>query len=459
MYKKQFYTAIILLAFLTIGIQPGFAVVIAEGNNSYDTVFGSWNEAKTVFTFFHNAEDPIEIINRPENAIDLIINGAGHTINLGTLESGVYLDNIKQVTIMNLNVTNCGEGINIYHSGTINVINNTISNCQYGIFMALAGTCTIEGNIISGNILGTGIWITTGCKNNLLCNNTIEDNNWGIYITGTPTPEPPQDYHNWIYNNNFINNTKQNAKVENSADGADVFYRDGIGNYWSDYTGLDEVEPWGIGDTPYTFTGGEDKYPLMPDSDGDGLTNYAEENIYFTDPTDPDTDDDGLWDGTEVEMAAGSGCPDPLNPDSDGDTLSDGAEVDAGTNPCNPDTDDDGIPDNVDPFPTDPEGTEDYIEAELRADAEFILTINLDLFTGPNNNANKGRRGALSNRGNAAANQVADANYQEAIDILFGILDRVDGEEPPKDWMVDSPEKAYLEAEMMLMIELLGYYL
>ncbi len=130
-----------------------------------------------------------------------------------------------------------------------------------------------------------------------------------------------------------------------------------------------------------------------------------------------------------------------------------------GTSPCNVDTDGDGIPDNIDPYPLDPEGTEGYIETELRDEADFILTIGLDLFTGPNNNANKGRRGELSNRANAAANQVANANYQEAIDILFSLLDRVDGEEPPKDWMVDSPEKEDLEIDMMAMIDLLGYFL
>jgi len=196
------------------------------------------------------------------------------------------------------------------------------------------------------------------------------------------------------------------------------------------------------------------------DSDGDGLSDDDELNIYGTDPEDPDTDDDGLWDGTEVEMAAGSGCPDPLNPDSDGDTLLDGAEVALGTNPCVADSDGDGIPDNIDPYPLNPEGTEGYIEEELRSEADFILTIDLNLFTGPNNNANKGRRGSLSNRANAAANQVANANYQEAVDILFSLLDRVDGVEPPKDWMLDSsPERVALEIDLMVMIELLGYYL
>ncbi len=72
------------------------------------------------------------------------------------------------------------------------------------------------------------------------------------------------------------------------------------------------------------------------DIDTDGLTTEAEHNDFGTNPLDPDTDDDGLLDGVEVDLAQGSGCPNPLNPDSDGDLVHDGAEVDSGTDPCVP---------------------------------------------------------------------------------------------------------------------------
>ena len=53
------------------------------------------------------------------------------------------------------------------------------------------------------------------------------------------------------------------------------------------------------------------------DRDGDGLSNDREVDI-GTDPDDSDTDDDGIEDGIEV----GDDEPtDPLNPDSDGDGL------------------------------------------------------------------------------------------------------------------------------------------
>jgi len=69
-----------------------------------------------------------------------------------------------------------------------------------------------------------------------------------------------------------------------------------------------------------------------PDTDGDGLVDIAEINVYLTNPNLADTDQDGLKDGEEVNIYH----TDPTNPDTDGDGVNDGAEVAAGTDPLNP---------------------------------------------------------------------------------------------------------------------------
>jgi len=195
--------------------------------------------------------------------------------------------------------------------------------------------------------------------------------------------------------------------------------------------------------------------PVVIDSDNDGLSDEDEE-VYGTDPLNPDTDGDGLMDGTEVDIADGSGCPDPLNPDSDGDTLTDGEEVlNLGTNPCNSDTDGDGVPDNEDPFPNDPGVTSGFIEDTLRELSDTISDFDLSLFDGKNDNARAGRRNALCNKVNAAANAVAANDIAEAIDQLTSILAKVDGEPEPKDWMIDSSEKAMVRTQIELLIALL----
>lgn len=58
------------------------------------------------------------------------------------------------------------------------------------------------------------------------------------------------------------------------------------------------------------------------DTDGDRLNNQ-EEYAIGTDPNNPDTDNDGLFDGEEVLIYQTN----PLNSDTDGDTYTDGEEV------------------------------------------------------------------------------------------------------------------------------------
>ncbi|HKY32479.1 MAG TPA: FG-GAP-like repeat-containing protein [Candidatus Polarisedimenticolia bacterium] len=85
--------------------------------------------------------------------------------------------------------------------------------------------------------------------------------------------------------------------------------------------------------------------PLAPgdeslDPDGDGLDNLAEQ-MAGSDPTNPDTDGDGLTDGEEVTTYGTN----PLAADTDGDGLGDAQEIAAGTDPLNRDTDGDGLTD------------------------------------------------------------------------------------------------------------------
>lgn len=74
------------------------------------------------------------------------------------------------------------------------------------------------------------------------------------------------------------------------------------------------------------------------DSDSDGLTNKQEIELE-TDAINPDTDDDGLSDGDEINNYV----TDPLNPDTDEDSINDGDEIVLGLDPLKTDTDDDGV--------------------------------------------------------------------------------------------------------------------
>ena len=93
---------------------------------------------------------------------------------------------------------------------------------------------------------------------------------------------------------------------------------------WLAVWSSDFLAPNGTGDFEVRFA-----LASGPDSDGDGLNDGEEANVYGTDPLDVDSDADGLQDGDEVDVH----LTDPLDADSDDDGFSDGTEVLAGTDP------------------------------------------------------------------------------------------------------------------------------
>jgi hypothetical protein len=89
-------------------------------------------------------------------------------------------------------------------------------------------------------------------------------------------------------------------------------------------------------------SGGDVKGVAERDSDGDGIIDEDEINLYGIDPFNSDTDQDGLSDGKEIKVYDSNAT----NPDTDGDGLGDGDEVlRYGTNLLDADTDDDGLQD------------------------------------------------------------------------------------------------------------------
>ncbi len=98
------------------------------------------------------------------------------------------------------------------------------------------------------------------------------------------------------------------------------------------------------------------------DRDEDGLSDLAEEAA-GTDPDNPDSDGDGLLDGTEgVEDRDGDGIPNALDDDSDGDGVPDSEEA------VDPET---GAVDQTNPQDTDGDGTPDFLDID--ADDDGLL--------------------------------------------------------------------------------------
>lgn len=192
----------------------------------------------------------------------------------------------------------------------------------------------------------------------------------------------------------------------------------------------------------------------VSDSDNDGLSD-TDEAFFGSNPNDPDTDDDGLLDGTEVDLAAGGSCVNLLDPDTDDDTLLDGFEVNVlGTDPCQADTDGDGIPDAIDAQPLVSSNSNAQIAEAIRATADLILSFDLSSFSAPNANAAAARRNALANRLYASA-FFAERGFDLPAALLILTVDlRIDSDPTPPDWMLDTPDRAVLNMFVDILIDL-----
>jgi parallel beta-helix repeat protein len=178
------------------------------------------------------------------------------TIQNASGSGGIYLESVRNCYITRNKIKINSDGIHLqYSSNNIISENNITANSWYGLDLGYSSENVISRNELKANAYGL-LFIDSGL--NIISENNITLNNWwGAALYGS--------YNNRVYHDNFINNTYQ--VITDSANIWDDGYPSG-GNYWSDYTGVDEKsgpnqdQPGrdGIGDTPYPIG---DRYPLI----------------------------------------------------------------------------------------------------------------------------------------------------------------------------------------------------
>jgi len=151
-------------------------------------------------------------------------------------------------------------GVDLSFRTNVTVTNLEVSGFVQGIHLLNSTNCSLIGNNIKDNIDGIRIDNSTG---NFIIGNNVTGNRHGTH---------PYE-GNVFYHNNFINSTDRHVFFDspNYTDTWDNGYPSG-GNYWSNYTGIDEKKGPsqteagndGIGDTPQIISpNNTDAYPLM----------------------------------------------------------------------------------------------------------------------------------------------------------------------------------------------------
>jgi len=320
---------------------PGDIVQVAAGNYYEHIVVNKSITLKgdNLKTIIDGQKKPPVIVNITASNVRI----EGFTIKNGNPYSAIWAELPYPKTLSNIVITNNAIVSNYYaiflsRSSYCLIANNTVSNNQYGIVLYSSSHNIIKQNIVNSSFY-YAIYAYTNSEDNLIENNNLNKNKYGIllewannnnvtlnkisestvyglrlsfsnYVTiKGNTIEKSQSYgivlwqsvNNSIFYNNFIQNAIQQYHYETpyTANTWDNNIRPGTkGNYWSDYTGVDDgsgVGRWGepriagdgVGDTliPHQNV---DWYPLMrpwspiPSPPPVAIFSYTPETPYVT---------------------------------------------------------------------------------------------------------------------------------------------------------------------------------
>lgn len=291
---RNCYVSAIYISGNTVTVQGnyievnGTAWAIYVDSSSGNTISGNRIEGgKGIWIV--NSLDNVLVSNKINNATEsgLNIHRSSNIIVYNNNFSGnrysIYSQDSRNINITNNNIKNSDVvGIEII-SGENNVVEkNSVSNNPTGILFD-TDNGKIKENIIRYNNIG----ISLGGAGSIICRNNISRSTlYGIYGEA-------DSYSNIIYENIFKDNN-----VNAMDNGRNSWDNGTVGNYWDDYNDVDRDRD-GIGDFPYRFSGGIDRYPTgaflkPPDkpslvSPKDGETNVGLNPTLTVKVSDPDS--------------------------------------------------------------------------------------------------------------------------------------------------------------------------
>ena len=241
------------VSFASLGNTIQVASGIYQENVVIETSINLIGENKDTTIIDGGGTGTVVKLNAPSSLITgFTIRNSGSGSNSGfsiassdnTIEDNIILDNYNGISIQssfnsilnNQILSNAGVGIRLMNAADNSISQNIISDNGKGLYLFASKLCSQES-------------CNPGSNDNLIVENLLENNLFGIYIADLGSFYNPCD-NNMIYHNNFIDNT------QNAYDNCENYWDDSIseGNYWDDWSGSGSyiIEP---GDN-------QDNYPL-----------------------------------------------------------------------------------------------------------------------------------------------------------------------------------------------------
>jgi parallel beta-helix repeat protein len=143
-----------------------------------------------VYTLISDISDSI-VVERD----NVVLNGAGYTLQGDGNENGITLNDVNNITVKRLKLTNFNIGIVVMGSNDNRFLENTITDNFRGLDLTASRNNTIFGSYIANNTYG----IALENQDNIINNNTIANNSdAGIFLYGAG--------YNIIFGNNLTDN-------------------------------------------------------------------------------------------------------------------------------------------------------------------------------------------------------------------------------------------------------------
>ena len=318
-------------------VQKGYDLGLLKYNSSG---FLKWNK-----TWGGNGwEAPLDMTL--DNFGNIYITGYTQSYGLGGYDICILKYDLNGTKLWN--ITWGGSGDDMGHSITFDNSGNiycTGSTNSYGL--GSNDVCILKydsnGTLLLSNTWGSsgddqGYGITLDNSRDLYCTGYTRSYGSGLIQDGYVYLLKLDNLLNLIYNKTWDNTVSEGRDI--TLDSSGNIYIIGITK--GDETYIDDVLLL---------------LRFGPDNDGDGLSDWNEKNIYFTNSNHFDSDDDLMPDGWEIlnelnplindanndtdndnltNLEEYIHQTDPNNHDSDNDGFSDGIEVNSGTDPNNP---------------------------------------------------------------------------------------------------------------------------
>ncbi len=248
-----------------IDAEGGFYAAYLRKTMNYTITGNSFTNSSYTIVYLMNSDlgrinDNILVgIFQPQYGIFL---GTGSDNNsiltniISGVDQGIYIYGMGNLISGN-DLSYCRIGINIF--GSISMENmikkNFLRYCRLvGIDVDGAQKNQIEENVVLNG--GYGIRIRGVSWDNVFSYNSLAHNDVGVFIADSNARG------NIVHHNDFISNDLQ--AWDNSGPSINHWNESERGNYWSDYTGPNDLPPYEVGDVPYNITGSiADFYPLV----------------------------------------------------------------------------------------------------------------------------------------------------------------------------------------------------